>query len=286
MAAFREVYIQANGSRFWTVQQGEGIPLVFCHGGPGACDNLQPLAEMIADLAHVYRYDQRGCGRSAPVPPYNLVTYLADLEALRVLWGLERWIVAGHSWGASLAMAYALRHPQNVTALLLLSTNGLENYSAAILSSCEKRLDPSEQQTLKKLRNRFRITSGQEQKDILEQILRLKLKADLADAATAVALPHFPFPMNQTVYRRLTEDWEAWLRTPDLEKQIAGMSMPALVVHGKADPRPCRGALHLAGLMPRGKFISLPGVGHYPWLEHSHLVRKALREFVEELQGQ
>jgi proline iminopeptidase len=286
MAAYGEEYLEANGNRFWTVQCGEGIPLVLCHGGPGACDNLEPVAAMISDLAHVYRYDQRGCGRSSSTPPYDLLTYLEDLQALRTLWGLDRCIIAGHSWGASLALAYTLRRPQDVAAMVLLSTNGLENYSAALLRTFEKRLTPSEQQTLQKLRDRFRVVSGREEQDVLEKILQLKLKADLADAATAVALPHFPYPMNQKVYRRLTEDWEAWLRTPDLERQIEGLTVPALVVHGNADPRPSRGAYHLAGLLPHGKFISLPGVGHYPWLEHPHLLRTALRDFVVEIQGQ
>ncbi|MEO5928602.1 MAG: alpha/beta fold hydrolase, partial [Candidatus Kapaibacterium sp.] len=91
-----ERIININGIGIFMRSQGTGIPIVLCHGGPGACDNLGIVAGMIDDIATVYRYDQRGCGRSERQPPYHVATHVADLEELRRGLGVERWIVGGH----------------------------------------------------------------------------------------------------------------------------------------------------------------------------------------------
>ena len=122
-----ERMINVDGATLWTTEQGSGPALVLCSGGPGAADYLGPVAAMIDDLTHVYRFEPRGCGRSVSDGPYDLMTSLADLDALRAAFGHERWIVAGHSWGASLALAYALEYPGRVEALLYLSGGGIVN---------------------------------------------------------------------------------------------------------------------------------------------------------------
>ena len=116
-----------DGATLWLCEQGMGVPLLLCNGGPGCCDYLAPLAALIDDVAHVYRFEQRGCGRSSPAGPFDLATCLADLEALRQELGYERWIVGGHSWGANLALAYALTHPERTLGAILLAGTGVQN---------------------------------------------------------------------------------------------------------------------------------------------------------------
>ena len=108
--------VAVNGVSLWTATQGAGPPVVLCHGGPGIYDYLEPVADMIADLVTAHRYDQRGCGRSEDRGPYNVATFVADLDALREHWGYEAWTVVGHSWGATLALLYAIEHPERVRA--------------------------------------------------------------------------------------------------------------------------------------------------------------------------
>src|SRR5579862_7403824 len=114
-----------DGVRLWTIRQGAGIPVMLCNGGPGCCDYLEPVAETIADLVCVHRWEQRGCGRSDATGPYDQATCIADLEALRAHFGYERWIIGGHSWGANLSVAYACEHPERVLGLLYLSGTGI-----------------------------------------------------------------------------------------------------------------------------------------------------------------
>ena len=99
-----------------------GVPLVFLHGGPGG--GCLPHHRRYYDPAfwNIVLYDQRGAGRSAPVAALtdNTTPHLvADLERLREALGVERWLVFGGSWGATLALAYAQAHPQRVLGLVL-----------------------------------------------------------------------------------------------------------------------------------------------------------------------
>jgi proline iminopeptidase len=70
--------------------------------------------------------EPRGCGRSHPDGPYDVATTLADMEALRVHLGHERWIVGGHSHGAFHALAYALAFPERTGAILYLAGAGMQ----------------------------------------------------------------------------------------------------------------------------------------------------------------
>jgi proline iminopeptidase len=123
----RERLVPVNGAHVWVSAQGAGVPFILCNGGPGCCDYLAPVAAMVEDCSRVYRWEQRGCGRSSLTPPYDLETCIADLEALRETLGHDSWIVGGHSWGADLALAYALANPQRTRALVCLSGGRVHN---------------------------------------------------------------------------------------------------------------------------------------------------------------
>lgn len=125
--AVRETRIDVGGAELWVARSGAGVPIALAPGGPGCCDYLQPVAEMLDDRAEVIRFEARGCGRSDPAPSYDLATTVRDLERLRSALGHPRWIVGGHSFGANLALAYALEHPGRTLALLYLAGNGLQN---------------------------------------------------------------------------------------------------------------------------------------------------------------
>ena len=112
-----------NGAELRVYSSGQGPPLLL-HGGPGIGDSTAPIAELLDSR---FRFDQRGCGESSLTPPYDVPTLMADIEALRVQQGAEGWIVAGRSWGADVALAYTLAHPQRVTALIHLSGTGVQN---------------------------------------------------------------------------------------------------------------------------------------------------------------
>lgn len=125
--AMTESFASTGGVRLWTTASGEGIPVVLCSGGPGCCDYLAPVASMLEGDARVIRFEARGCGRSDHAESYTVETCLEDLEAVRDHYRIERWIVAGHSWGADLALAYALRYPERTLGLVCLAGGRMNN---------------------------------------------------------------------------------------------------------------------------------------------------------------
>lgn len=100
----------------------DGVPVVVLHGGPGS--GSQPGVLRLFDLTRfrVVLIDQRGTGASTPpgsVRHNRTDRLIEDIEAIRMRLGVERWGVLGGSWGAALALAYAGRHPQSVTGVVL-----------------------------------------------------------------------------------------------------------------------------------------------------------------------
>src|SRR5262245_60552567 len=118
-----------DGRRLWAVKSGPatgaGEPLIVCHGGPGLWDMFGDLAAMLRGELRVIRWDQRGCGRSERRGPYSMARTVADLDAVREHFGLERVALLGHSWGGQLALRYALDNPDRVSKLVYVSGTGL-----------------------------------------------------------------------------------------------------------------------------------------------------------------
>src|SRR5881398_2795972 len=123
--------VELNGVRIYTRRVGDGPPVVVLHGGPGAHhDYLLPQYDRLAGdggsrgarggRALLY-YDQLGGGRS-PVTrdtPVGWREQVADLEALRRHRAIDGLALLGYSWGALLAVLYALEHPARVERLAL-----------------------------------------------------------------------------------------------------------------------------------------------------------------------
>lgn len=100
----------------------QGKPVVFLHGGPGGGTDARMRQFFDPSRYRIVLFDQRGCGKSRPHASLvdNTTWHLvADIEALRVHLGIDRWQVFGGSWGSTLALAYAQAHPQRVTELVL-----------------------------------------------------------------------------------------------------------------------------------------------------------------------
>ncbi len=110
-----EVYYEVCGNP-------KGSPVVFLHGGPGSGCN--PTQRRFFDPAHyrIVLIDQRGCGRSKPqgsVEQNTTDDLVSDINDIRMALNIDKWLVFGGSWGSTLALAYALKHPGNVTGLIL-----------------------------------------------------------------------------------------------------------------------------------------------------------------------
>jgi proline iminopeptidase len=99
-----------------------GKPVIFLHGGPGGGTSPKHRRYFDPDRYRIVLFDQRGCGKSTPYAEVRENTtwdLVADIERIREHLGIDRWLVFGGSWGATLGLAYAEMHPRRVTELLL-----------------------------------------------------------------------------------------------------------------------------------------------------------------------
>ena len=99
-----------------------GVPALFVHGGPGAGCTADDRRWFDPQRFRIVLFDQRGTGRSLPLgrtASNRTADLVDDMERLRVLLEVQRWVLFGGSWGATLALAYGQRHPARVRAMVL-----------------------------------------------------------------------------------------------------------------------------------------------------------------------
>lgn len=164
-----------------------GEPVLYLHGGPGSGLGGGWREIYVSDRARVIALDQRGCGRSRPLvsdAPATLATnttqtLMRDVEALREHLGVERWLVSGISWGTTLALAYALAHPQRVTGLALAAVATTARQEVEWLTEDMGRIFPEEWE-------RFAEASGRLPGErIVDAYARRLATGDPADRAAA-----------------------------------------------------------------------------------------------------
>jgi proline iminopeptidase len=205
-------------------------------------------------------FDQRGCGRSEGGGPFDVATAVSDMDAVREAWGIDRWVVLGHSWGASLGLAYAIAHPERTTGLVYVSGTGVDPaWHDEYRANRRARLAPADH----------------------------KYAADLADPTQVprlVAWLHADdFPINEEANRLLGQDASRVIESQEFRDRVRGLETPTLILHGALDPRPARFAEQLSGLIPGAALAILPNVGHFPRFEDPDAFANAVRPFLERL---
>lgn len=262
-----------DGHRLWVGGSGQGPPLVLCHGGPGLWDMFAELAADLADLRTVVRWDQRGCGRSQPGGPYTLARAVADVDAVVRAAGAPVALL-GHSWGAQLALAYALEHPARVSRLVYLSGTGtsVDAWRQEFHAAFRRRLGPAADRLAELQATDPRAAA------------MLQWTVDVVDPAAApavVAAMATPwFGVNRAANRGLQDDVAAGWDEAAVLARCRELTVPTLILEGAADVRPRWAVDPLAAALPDVTRVTLPGVGHLPWLEAPEPALAALRDFL------
>jgi proline iminopeptidase len=258
-----EVLRDIRGVRLFERRVGMGSPVVVLHGGPGAHhDYLLPAFDALARQHTLIYYDQRGGGRS-PVHrnvPVGWQDHVADLEALREMWGLERMAIAGYSWGGLLALLYARAFPARVERLALVSPAPAWRVAREEFERrfAERNQAPALQEARRALRE-----SGLRESDpptYQQRLFELAVTAYFHDPHRARELTPF-----RVTDRTLREVWSS-LGDYDLRPDLPGLGIPAMVMHGDDDAIPAESARATASLL-RGEFTLLRDCGHVPYVE-------------------
>lgn len=122
-----DVLALADGHSIYFEQSGniEGIPVIFLHGGPGSGCNENHRRYFDPNKYRIIIFDQRGCNRSTPngcVENNSTQLILSDIESIRHKLNIDKWILFGGSWGATLALLYAEQYPENISGMILRGT--------------------------------------------------------------------------------------------------------------------------------------------------------------------
>lgn len=262
--------VPAAGAKVHIVERGQGAPLFVLHGGPGMEANyFRPYLDALeADFRVVY-VDQPGQGlseRFGPGQRYTLAQAVDALEALRLALGYERMALLGHSYGGFIAQLYALRFPQNLSALVLVDTAAAADWNEEANANFD-RLLTAEQRGLglalsddERIRRTFRFYF--EPPD-----------AALADAFVDGAI------LSPAARRQLVTSPE--FQAFDMRPHYAALTMPTLVVVGADDrvttPKQARSIS--AGIVG-SRLVEFPNTGHNPFIEETAAFTALVRDFL------
>jgi len=274
--ATHELYVEECGNP-------EGLPVCFLHGGPGA--GCEEMHRRFFD-PNVYRivlFDQRGAGRSTPhacLVDNTTAHLVADMEQIRGALGIERWLLFGGSWGSTLALAYAERHPERVLALIL---RGIflcrpweihwfyqEGANRIFPDHWQEFIAPiPEAERHDLLRAHYRRLTGD------DEVARMhSAKAwSLWEGRTATLVPNqhvldfFGSPHVALALARIESHYfahDTFLQSDELLRQAARLQgIPGVIVHGRYDVVcPLQSAWELQRAWPDARLEIIPDAGH------------------------
>ncbi|MGX5723033.1 prolyl aminopeptidase [Shinella zoogloeoides] len=258
-------------------------PAVFLHGGPGG--TISPSHRRLFDpkLYDVTLFDQRGCGRSTPHAGLEANTtwhLVSDMERLREMAGAEKWLVFGGSWGSTLALAYAEKHPERVSELVLrgiymLTKAELDWYyqfgvSEMFPDKWERFLAPIPPEERHEMMQAYyrRLTGA----DKAVRIAAAKAWS-LWEGETITLLPepstsdHFGEDEFADAFARLETHFfvnAGWLEEGQLLRDADRLKgIPGVIAHGRYDmPCPAKNAWALHKAWPESEFYLVEGAGH------------------------
>ncbi|THV14092.1 prolyl aminopeptidase [Rhizobium rhizophilum] len=258
-------------------------PAVFLHGGPGGA--ISPTQRRLFDpaLYDVILFDQRGCGKSTPHASIEANTtwhLVADIERLRELMGVDKWLVFGGSWGSTLALAYAETHPERISELVLrgiytLTRAELDWYyqfgvSEMFPDKWERFVAPipenERHEMMAAYRRRLTGTDREEQ-------LRCAVAWSTWEGETITLLPnpdysnHFYDAEFALAFARIENHFfvhAGWLEEGQLLRDAHKLKdIPGVIIHGRYDmPCPAKYAWQLHKAWPKADFHLIEGAGH------------------------
>jgi proline iminopeptidase len=254
--------------------------LIAHHGAPGLGSRAEPTASFgrLADTFRVVVFDARGSGVSEGRPPFTHEQWAADVDGLRKWIGAERFVMAGGSYGGFIAMEYAIRHPERLSALVLRDTSpDHDNEEAA-------------------RRNAARSTRVRVDLDKFQRIHdgRVRDNADLEDCWREI-LPLYDFDYDPaavelkartTPYRYQTHNFAFSVNVPryDVKDQLHRITCPVLVTVGRHDwITPVEASERIVSRVRDGRLVVFERSGHSPQIEQAEEWERTVRDFLHEV---
>ena len=281
-ARAKEGFAPAAGAEIYWREVGAGQPLVVVHGGPDFDHTyLLPDFDRLAEGFRLVYYDQRGRGRSrgaVDLETLDIQAYVDDLEALRRHLGLESMAVVGHSWGAIVAMHYALRNPRRTSHLILMNSAP---------ASHEDLLRMRQQRLRRRAVHEQRLTAlmpgyARGDPEAVSEFYRIDFGTTFRRPADAERLrlewSRADIESGRAIEKRLHQGL-IWTEGYSLLPELVGVRAPTLVIHGDYDFVPIECSEHIVEAIPGARIAVIPDSGHFSYIDANEAVRQALERF-------
>ncbi|WP_329117940.1 alpha/beta fold hydrolase [Streptomyces sp. NBC_01353] len=246
-------YVEANGTRIWAESRGQGPDVLLIAGLSDPAEAWQAQLDGLSDRYRVIAFDNRGSGRTAlPDEPVSMATMADDAVELLRGFGVDRAHVAAFSGGSAIAQELALRHPEAVRSLVLMSTWArADAYFTAMTDFW-----------------RWLATEAPDERAMLEAFfLWIYTPRAHADGMVRQIIDEtlaFPHPQSPEAFRR---QLESFTRHDTLDR-LPGITAPTLVLAGERDiATPPRFGRIVADAIPGARFEVLEGEAHQPFQE-------------------
>jgi proline iminopeptidase len=266
----------------------DGKPAVVVHGGPGSGAGRGWRRFFDPRAYRLVLFDQRGCGKSTPDaadPGTDLAVnttghLLADMELLREHLGIDRWQLFGGSWGTTLGLAYAVRHPDRVSEVIMSGVALTRRHEVEWITRGVRLYFPEEWE-------RFRdgVPEGDREANLADAYARLLADPDPAvreraardwcrweDSHVRVRAdtkpdPRYEDPRFRMRFARLvTHYWrhDGFLADDEIMDGVTRLGhVPGVLVHGRIDvSSPLRTAWDLARAWPGCELFVIEEAGH------------------------
>lgn len=284
-----EGYLPLEQARLYYRTIGQGQPIMLLHGGPSYNHAyLLPDMDRLADVFCLIYYDQRGRGKSAgQAQDVSLQSELQDLERLREHLRLDSVALLGHSWGGLLAMEYALRHPEQVSHLILLNTAPASHADCVLFEEERDGKAPDDAALVRELQSGSAYEAGD---------LEARAAANRVYFRATLRSPELLDRLIEHLQTGWTKEdvlkaraigqrlWGETYESPgyDLLPRLTGLRVPTLILHGDYDFVPVACAAHIAEAIPDARFVVLRDCGHFSYLERPDEVRQILSAFLRD----
>ena len=279
--------IEVGGVTLNVKRSGDGPPVYVLHGGPGENHmQFRPFLDPLAKFFEVVYYDQRGCGLSSRpqfAEAYTLDRLAKELDGLRQELGHEKISLIGHSAGGVLALRYALRYPQNVDKLVLVSTWASAEQFAQYIRLMEATLPVETREALVEEFNKFLSQRRNPNDAEITELAKIMTPGSFFKRPTQAFLEDWYPRVNVSALVNDALQTELF-RDLDLRDRLTELSgIPTVVVAGKFDLIvPPSVQLTIATTIGGARPVLFDQSGHYPFVEEPEKFLQMVARFLSD----
>jgi proline iminopeptidase len=286
-----EGYIQVDGGRVWYEIRGEGdaIPLLCLHGGPGFChDYLESLFDL-ADDRPVVMYDQLGCGNSErPGDPSLWIAerHVIELRQVRDALGLDRVHLLGQSWGSMLAVDYVLTRPAGVESIVLASPCTSIPMWLQDTNRLRRQLPAEIQEVLDRHEAAGTVASAEYAAATLAYYRRHLCRMDPWPMSMERSMVKAGYPVYNTMWGPSEFNMSGGnLRYYDRTPRLHEIALPALWTCGRYDEAQPDTVRHYQSLLPGSELVVFEESSHTGHLEERERYMAVVRDFLARVES-